>query len=338
MDISTLTEEDSQKLSISICSNDINTKKNSNKLNNNNCNTNNSNKLTMKLKENKKYLLGNLNNKINESLNINLNNKSFNNIYIKKKNLKNNNNKINIKLKGKFSQEKLKKKKFINKINNSQKNNLFIKENIISSKIIHITKDNKLNISMSSIKLDNHKSNNHKYNNLYLKYDNFYLKIINNNFIFENKNRSQKKVYNHIKNNNSFMIKSSKEKLKELFNNRSPIKNKNKVDHNQNNLIEYKNIIMNCQNNKYLKGCINFLIKAIKKLLLNIFINLKYYSKYYQLRNTINKINIKKIKNYYFTLFKKKIKNKNSEKSKNTKGKKIIFNEITKRYELVNNS
>ena len=337
MDISTLTEEDSQKLSISICSNDINIKKNSNKLNNN-CNTNNSNKLTMKLKENKKYLLGNLNNKINESLNINLNNKSFNNIYIKKKNLKNNNNKINIKLKGKFSQEKLKKKKFINKINNSQKNNLFIKENIISSKIIHITKDNKLNISMSSIKLDNHKSNNHKYNNLYLKYDNFYLKIINNNFIFENKNRSQKKVYNHIKNNNSFMIKSSKEKLKELFNNRSPIKNKNKVDHNQNNFIEYKNIIMNCQNNKYLKGCINFLIKAIKKLLLNIFINLKYYSKYYQLRNAINKINIKKIKNYYFTLFKKKIKNKNSEKSKNTKGKKIIFNEITKRYELVNNN
>ena len=331
-DISTLTEEDSQKLSISICSNDI-IAKNNNINENKNSDNQNSNKLTMKLKENKNknYIFRNFNKKISDNLEISSKNKSFNTIYIKKKNIQNNKNKfVNIKLKNKFAKAKLD----INKINNNQKNSLINNEKNISSKIRHIivSKDNKLNISMNSFNLFNYKSNTNKYNNFDLKHNKFSLKIVNNKLIFENNIHNQKKVYKHIKNKNSFMIKSCKEKSREFSNNESK---SNKKNDNKSNILENKKIIENFQNNKYLKGCIKFLIKTIKKILFNIFKNLKYYSKYYKLKNSINKINDKKIKEYYFHLFNKKIIKLN--RGKNTKGKKIVFNEITKRYELVNN-
>ena len=114
---------------------------------------------------------------------------------------------------------------------------------------------------------------------------------------------------------------------------------------------------MNCQNNKYLRGCINFLIKSITKTVYNIFIYLKLYSRNSQLRNIIKKINKKKKLKYYFSLYNKTItenkKCKNIQKSKNLncngncfinknkinkenkKNRKIVFNNKTNRYELV---
>ena len=210
-----------------------------------------------------------------------------------------------------------------------------------------------------------------------------------NNLINVNKNRN--KVYQHLKNKsfsqryNSFL--SKKEKLKNqndlltnsqssnILKNQKIIVNKkninntnntntnnntnnNKISINQLKLNDYKNVIINCQNNKYLKGCINFLIKSISKVVYKIFIYLKFYSKYNQLKNTINKINEKKIKEYYLKLYMKKIeiqfdsnksivnneKNENNIKYNNKINKsnknnmKIIFNNKTNRYELISNN
>ena len=135
------------------------------------------------------------------------------------------------------------------------------------------------------------------------------------------------------------------------------MKNNIKEDNCNLKLDDYKNVIMNCQNNKYLRGCINFLIKSITKTVYNIFIYLKLYSRNSQLRKLINKINKKKKLKYYFSLYHKKItenkKYKNTQKNKsinlngnyfinknkinkeNKKNVKIVFNNKTNRYELV---
>ena len=79
------------------------------------------------------------------------------------------------------------------------------------------------------------------------------------------------------------------------------------------------------------------MIKSIKKLLYKIFLLLKFNSNYYKLKNIINKINNKKIVKIYFSLFLKKTKeNKKHINNRNKKGKKIVFNNMTKRYELIN--
>ena len=233
-----------------------------------------------------------------------------------------------------------------------------------------------------------------KYKNKYLKiFYNLSFQIINNFFCFENKinaekynrcidminsNNSNKNTsikYHHIK-HNSFSKKTNSPKQEELKQNENvyntgssylqkrkkitvnkKMKNNIKEDNCNLKLDDYKNVIMNCQNNKYLRGCINFLIKSITKTVYNIFIYLKLYSRNSQLRKLINKINKKKKLKYYFSLYHKKItenkKYKNTQKNKsinlngnyfinknkinkeNKKNVKIVFNNKTNRYELV---
>ena len=238
--------------------------------------------------------------------------------------------------KNKFSKEKI-----INKVDLQK-----IKKNII------ISTDNKLHISIVSIKIQNsdYKRNNkiNKFENL--KYYNLSLKIVNNKFIFENNNKDKIKIYNYIKKNISskLNLKKENEKSRQSFNNiyfSKLIKNSNinkkkgndnEIYNDKTKLQDYNKIIQNSQNDKYLKGCINFMIRAIKNIIYNIFIKLKIYLKYYQLKNIINIINNKKIKKYYFILLKKASEKKNYKNDTIKNNKKIIFNTKTKRYELIN--
>ena len=237
-----------------------------------------------------------------------------------------------------------------------------------------------------------------KYENKYLKiFYNLSFQIINNYFCFENSlnaekdnkcidmiktNKNTSIKFHHIKYNNLSKENNSpnREELKQIeyaYNTGSSSyllrrkkitvnkKMKNNIKEDNCNLKlqldDYKNVIMNCQNNKYLRGCINFLIKSITKTVYNAFIYLKLYSRKSQLRNIINKINQKKKLKYYFSLYNKRItengnkKCKNKQKSKslniningnyfinknkinkeNKKNVKIVFNNKTNRYELV---
>ena len=236
-----------------------------------------------------------------------------------------------------------------------------------------------------------------KYENAYLKiFYNLSFQIINNIFCFGNSlnaekdnkcidminvNKNTNIKYHHIKYNN-LSKKNNSPKQEELKQNeyayntgsssyllkRKKItvnkKMKNNIKEDNFNLKlkldDYKNVIMNCQNNKYLRGCINFLIKSITKTVYNIFIYLKLYSRNSKLRNIINKINKKKKLKFYFSLFNKKITENENKKSKNAKSKsinitinsnyfinknkinkenkkniKIVFNNKANRYELI---
>ena len=261
------------------------------------------------------------------------------------------------------------------------------------NKILIRSKDNKLNISIKQIELPKYyyQSCNagKKYKNKYLIiFYNLSFQIINNIFCFENsinakkdnkyidminvnKNKNTSIKYHHINYDNV----SKKEELKQneytyntgssssyLLKRKKITVNKKKrnnirEDNYNLKLDDYKNVIMNCQNNKYLRGCINFLIKSITKTVYNIFVYLKLYSRNSKLRNIINKINKKKKLKYYFSLYNKKIienkKCNNAQKNKNInsnanyfinknkinkdnkKNIKIVFNNKTNRYELV---
>ena len=407
-------EENSKKLSISISSNefvDINTNKsaNNNSMQKKNYTSNKSNKLTLKLKDNKKNAfcieLNNNRLKLNRQNNNSFNNKKVNNIYVKKKNnnesslyintkknkenqSSNNNSLIYIKniclknrninnfdslnnlkeksdyLKKQISEEKQNKyiktqyayKKVINKNGKNQfskeKTNKEINFQKINRQIVS-TKDKKLYISLNSINFQSIDSQRYNKNIIYenknLNISKLSLNIIKN-IIFYTQNKKKDKVYHHIRTNNSFILRKEKIKQREEGNcqknnskidakkiNNNSININNGLCNRQINLEDYNNIVINCKNNKYLKGCVNFLIKAIKRLLFNIFIYLKFYGKYYKLKNIVNKINNKKVEKLFFILFMKKIKeNKNQKNKENKKNKKIIFNPITSRYELFN--
>ena len=221
-------------------------------------------------------------------------------------------------------------------------------------------------------------------NNVFIFDKNKMKEIYKNRYNNDMKNiiKNKIKIYNHIKNKsfskkyNSFLLKSEqdpeqeqenpneslniRQSLNSNYQQKIKVKKKkkniyniqNNAYNNKNKINDYKNIIINFQDNKYLKGCINFLIKAIKKVILNIFIYLRMYPKYDILKNSIIKLNNKKIKKYYLTQFKKSVKEtkniKNTTKINNNNNninniikanknyKKIIFNSHTKRYELVN--
>ena len=111
--------------------------------------------------------------------------------------------------------------------------------------------------------------------------------------------------------------------------------NDNEIYNDKIKLQDYNKLIQNSQNDKYLKGCINFMIRVIKNIIYNIFIKLKIYLKYYQLKNIINIINNKKIKKYYFILLKKASEKKKYKNDTIKNNKKIIFNTKTKRYDLI---
>lgn len=251
--------------------------------------------------------------------------------------------------------------------------------------------DNKLNISIKQIELPIYYYQSYnagkKYENKYLKiFYNLSFQIINNFFCFENsikdetnnkciENKNTFAKYHHFK-YNSFSKRSNSPKQEELKKNEytyntgssyvlkrkkitvnKKVKNNIKDDGSNLKLDDYKNVIMNCQNNKYLRGCINFLIKSITKTVHNIFIYLKLYSRNSHLRYIINKINKKKKLKYYFSLYNKKLtenkKCKSTQKNKsinsignyyinknkiikeNKKNIKIVFNNKTNRYELV---
>ena len=264
------------------------------------------------------------------------------------------------------------------------------------NKILIKSIDNKLNICIKQIELPKYYYQSYnagkRYENKDLKiFYNLSFQIINNFFCFENSinveknnkcidminaNKNTSIKYHHIKYNN-FSKKNISSKQEELKQNgytynagsSSYLLKRKKITVNKkkkNNIIgdnfnlkldDYKNVIMNCQNNKYLRGCINFLIKSITKTVYNIFIYLKLYSRNSQLRNIIKKINKKKKLNYYFSLYNKKIKenkkckimqkskninsngncfiNKNKINKENKKNIKIVFNNKTNRYELV---
>ena len=300
-----------------------------------------------------------LNNHKKKNYYRNYNSEIFNNISLKKRNISENLNEINKLINRKFenpkiiSEEKANKKINISytykKAINKNSKNKFSKEKINKEKFfskinqhIIISKDNRLHISISSIKLPYLRHNkNIFYKNNNLKISNFSFNIKRNIIFNKNKikERNTIKIYNHRKNNNSFVLNTKKEKKREYRNYTLNINPLNELK----NLDNYKNISTNYQNNKYLNGCIKFLIKAIKRILYYIFSYLKNNSKYYQLKNVINKINNinnKRIEKYYLNLFMKKIKeNKKktkSENKENKKNKKIVFNNKTKRYELVN--
>ena len=270
------------------------------------------------------------------------------------------------------------KKKNINKeINFPNKNN--------NKRYTTITKDNKLHISINSININNYKKNKNiiKYEKLHLSNHKLSFKIIDRIFIFEKPKKNE--IYTKIKNNdnyyhymnnmnnrnnldqyNSFVLNSEEkqQRIKEFITRQSinsiyqpkiklKINNQNIYNVSKNKINDCNNIIINFQDNKYLKRCLIFLIKIIMKVIvLDMFRYLKKYSIYLGLKNIIIKLNKKKIEKFYFTQFCKKIKKiKNTRKNKNCinsknggknnnknsfkKNKKIIFNSVTKRYELV---
>ena len=171
-----------------------------------------------------------------------------------------------------------------NNINNRSNNNI--------KRYTTITKDNKLHISINSI---NPQINYYKKYKKYIKYENSCLtidkisfKIIHKIFIFDKLNnninpngiRDRLNHYHYMNNRSyvkkydSFLIKSEEKKprkndynIRQSYNSiyqpkiRLKINNQNIFNVNKNKINDCKNIIINFQDNKYLKGCVNFLIK-----------------------------------------------------------------------------
>jgi hypothetical protein len=283
------------------------------------------------------------------------------------------------------------KKKNINKeINFPNKNNNKRYTTITKDNKLHISinsininnhKKNKNIIKYEKLHLSNHKLSFKIIDRIFIfdkpKKNEIYSKIKsndnNNNFLNKNKNKLNYYHYmnnmnnrNNLQQYNSFLLNSEEKQqrtkefiIRQSLNSiyqpkiRLKINNQNIYNVSKNKINDCNNIIINFQDNKYLKGCLIFLIKIIMKVIaLDMFRYLKRYSKYLGLKNIIIKLNKKKIEKFYFTQFCKKIKKiKNTRKNKNCinsknggknnnknsfkKNKKIIFNSVTKRYELV---
>ena len=215
-----------------------------------------------------------------------------------------------------------------NNINNRSNNNIKRYTTITKDNKLHIS-INSINPHINYFK----KYKKYiKYENSCLTIDKISFKIINKIFIFDKlkKNVVYKKINNnnmnangirdrlnhyhymnnrsYIKKYDSFLIKSEEKKprkneynIRQSYNSiyqpkiRLKINNQNIFNVNKNKINDCKNIIINFQDNKYLKGCVNFLIKIITKVIsLDLFRHLKKYSKYCAFKNLIIKINQKK--------------------------------------------
>ena len=240
-----------------------------------------------------------------------------------------------------------------NNINNRSNNNIKRYTTITKDNKLHIS-INSINPQINYYK----KYKKYiKYENSCLTIDKISFKIIHKIFIFDKlkKNVVYKKINNnnnninpngirdrlnhyhymnnrsYVKKYDSFLIKSEEKKprkndynIRQSYNSiyqpkiRLKINNQNIFNVNKNKINDCKNIIINFQDNKYLKGCVNFLIKIITKVIsLDLFRHLKKYSKYCAFKNLIIKLNQKKIEKFYFSQFCKnvqKINNKSTQR------------------------